>query len=212
MVRDPRGPARAGARFVWGDIREAFLDRIHPDDRANVAKAIEAATRQRTDSHVLYRTQWPDGTTRWIAGTGKTFYDEACAPVRAAGVGLDVTERHVLEEQQRQLQKVESIGQLAGGIAHDFNNLLTAIQGYCELLASELGPDSHHQGDLGEIRYAADRAATLTRQLLAFSRRQVLEPLVFDLRDSLRGMESMLKRLIGEARTFAIDCVAGGLF
>jgi two-component system cell cycle sensor histidine kinase/response regulator CckA len=144
------------------------------------------------------RTQWPDGTTHWISGTGKTFYDNAGTPVRAAGIGLDVTERHILEEQYRQSQRVEAIGQLAGGIAHDFNNLLTAIQGYCELLSSELGSASPHQGDLGEIRHAADRAASLTRQLLAFSRRQILEVRVLDLRDSLRGMEPMLRRLIGE--------------
>jgi two-component system cell cycle sensor histidine kinase/response regulator CckA len=177
---------------------DAFLDHIHPDDRAEVADSIDKATRDHTESHVLYRTLWPDDTTHWISGTGKTFYDDAGQPLRSAGIGLDVTERHALEEQYRQSQKVESIGQLAGGIAHDFNNLLTAIQGYCELLSEDLGPDSPHLADLGEIHRASDRAAALTRQLLAFSRRQILEPRVLDLRDSLRGLESMLRRLIGE--------------
>lgn len=183
---------------TFGGTFEAFLDRIHPDDRADVAKTIDEATRQHTDANVLYRTQWRDGTIHWITGTGKTFYDDAGTPVRSAGIGLDVTERHVLEEQFRQAQKVESIGQLAGGIAHDFNNLLTAIQGYCELLGSELGSDSPHQNDLAEIRRASDRAAALTRQLLAFGRRQILEPRVLDLRDGLRGIEPMIRRLIGE--------------
>lgn len=183
---------------TFGGTLEAFLDRIHPDDRADVAKAIDEATRHHTESNVLYRTQWPDGATHWISGRGKTFYDDAGTPVRAAGVGLDVTERHMLEEQFRQAQKVESIGQLAGGVAHDFNNLLTAIQGYCELLAGELGSDSRHQNDLAEIRHASERAAALTRQLLAFGRRQILEPRVLDLRDSLRGIEPMIRRLIGE--------------
>jgi PAS domain S-box-containing protein len=185
-------PGSFGGRF------DAFLDRIHPDDRADVARSIEEATRAHTDSHILYRTRWPDGTTHWISGTGKTFYDDAGTPMRAAGIGLDVTERHVLEEQYRQSQKVESIGQLAGGIAHDFNNLLTAIQGYCELVSNDLGPESPQQGDLAEIRRAADRASALTRQLLAFGRRQILELHVLDLRDALRGIESMLRRLIGE--------------
>ncbi|MBI2222307.1 MAG: response regulator [Acidobacteria bacterium] len=183
---------------TFGGTFEAFLDRIHPDDRADVAKAIDEATRHHTDSNVLYRTQWPDGTTHWISEMGKTFYDDAGMPVRSAGIGLDVTERHMLEEQFRQAQKVESIGQLAGGVAHDFNNLLTAIQGYCELLASELGSDSRHQNDIAEIRHASERAAALTRQLLAFGRRQILEPRVLDLRDSLRGIEPMIRRLIGE--------------
>ena len=183
---------------TFGGTFEAFLSYIHPDDRESVRASIDEATRQHTDSNILYRTEWPDGTTHWINGTGKTFYDDADTPMRAAGVGLDVTERHILEEQNRQSQKVEAIGQLAGGIAHDFNNLLTAIQGYCELLGSELGSESPHQSDLGEIRHAADRAASLTKQLLAFSRRQILEVRVLDLRDSLRGIESMLRRLIGE--------------
>jgi two-component system, cell cycle sensor histidine kinase and response regulator CckA len=185
-------------RGGFGGTLEAFLDRIHHDDRAGVARSIGAAAPNRTDSNVLYRTVWPDGTTHWINSTGKAFYDTTGTPVRAAGIGLDVTERHLLEEQQRQSQRVDSIGRLAGGIAHDFNNLLTAIRGYCDLLGDELGLDSRHGPDLLEIRRAADRATALTQQLLAFGRRQMLEPRVIDLRDELRGMESMLRRLIGE--------------
>ena len=104
----------------------------------------------------------------------------------------------LLEEQYRESQKMDAIGQLAGGVAHDFNNLLTVITGYCDLLRDDLGPGSHHQTDLAEIQRAAERAASLTRQLLAFSRRQILEPRVLSLSDSLRAMEPMLRRLIGE--------------
>jgi two-component system, cell cycle sensor histidine kinase and response regulator CckA len=177
---------------------EAFFESIHPDDRERVRASINEAISQHTDSTLLYRAPWPDGSLHWISETGKTFYDEDGTPLRAAGIALDVTERHMLEEQSRQSQKVEAIGQLAGGIAHDFNNLLTAIQGYCELLSGELGSDSPHQRDLGEIRRAADRAASLTRQLLAFSRRQILDVRVVDLRSALSAMEPMLRRLIGE--------------
>lgn len=121
------------------------------------------------------------------------------------GIVRDLSEKRaaeeahgVLEAQYRESQKMEAIGQLAGGIAHDFNNLLTVISGHCELLREELQPGSDHQADLSEIERAADRAASLTRQLLAFSRRQILEPRVLSLSDSLTGMEPMLKRLIGE--------------
>ena len=121
------------------------------------------------------------------------------------GIVRDISEKRaaeeahgVLEAQYRESQKMDAIGQLAGGIAHDFNNLLTVISGYCELLRDELGPASHHQADLTEIERAAARAASLTRQLLAFSRRQILEPRVLSLSDSLHDMEPMLKRLIGE--------------
>ncbi len=183
---------------AFGGTYQAFLEIIHPEDRAAVQAAIDEANRRRVDSHILYRTLWPDGSLHWITGTGKTFYDDAGAPVRAAGVGLDVTEQHNLEEQYRQSQKVEAIGQLAGGIAHDFNNLLTAIQGYSELLSGALPPDSPLQRDVSEIRLAAERAASLTRQLLAFSRRQILQPRILDLRDSVRSMELMIRRLIGE--------------
>jgi two-component system cell cycle sensor histidine kinase/response regulator CckA len=183
---------------------EAFIDRVHPEDRQPVREGIESAIRKQTDSHTIYRTTWPDGSLHWISSVGRSLHSEGGATLRATGIGMDVTEYHVLEEQYRQSQKIEAIGQLAGGVAHDFNNILTAIQGFSELLCEELGPDSPHQADLGEIKRAADRAATLTRQLLAFSRRQIVEPRVFDLRDSLTAMEALLRPLIGENVTVVV--------
>jgi two-component system, cell cycle sensor histidine kinase and response regulator CckA len=177
---------------------EAFLNRVHPEDRRHVAEALERATHEHADSHILYRAQWPDGTLHWISGIGRTLFDESGSPIRAAGIGLDVTQRRALEEQYRQAQKMEAIGQLAGGIAHDFNNLLTVIDGYSVLIADEMGPEFRCRSDLNEIRRAAERATSLTKQLLAFSRRQILEPCVLDLRKSLMAMEPMLRRLIGE--------------
>jgi len=114
------------------------------------------------------------------------------------GIGRDVTERVQLEQQLRQAQKMEAVGRLAGGIAHDFNNILTAITGYADLLLEDLRPsDSRHQ-DVAEIRKAADRAAGLTRQLLAFSRQQVLQPSVIDVKTLVGDLEKMLGRLLGE--------------
>ncbi len=110
----------------------------------------------------------------------------------------DVTEPHRLQEQLRQAQKMEAVGQLAGGVAHDFNNMLTAILGYSELLTEQIGPDKPMGRDLLEIRAAAERASTLTRQLLAFSRKQVFSIQAVDLTEVVRTVEPLLRRLLGE--------------
>ena len=108
------------------------------------------------------------------------------------------TKRLLLEEQLRQSQKMEAVGRLAGGIAHDFNNLLTAIIGYTEIVLTSLDPKDERRADAEEIGRAAMRAADLTRQMLAFSRRQVLQPKVIDLNTALSKVEPMLRRVIGE--------------
>src|SRR5207245_7430152 len=110
----------------------------------------------------------------------------------------DVTAVRRLEQQFFQAQKMEAVGRLAGGVAHDFNNLLTVITSYSDLLLEDLGADDPKRDDVGQIRRAAEGAAALTRQLLAFSRQQVLEPKVLDLKATVTGTEKLLKRLIGE--------------
>jgi PAS domain S-box-containing protein len=117
---------------------------------------------------------------------------------RLLATSRDVTERRQLELQLRQAQKMEAIGRLAGGVAHDFNNLLTAIFGYVDLVREELPAGSAAHQDLAEVRNAAERAAALTRQLLAFSRQQVLEPIVLELNYLVEDFEKMLQRVIGE--------------
>ncbi|MFC1573544.1 ATP-binding protein [Candidatus Latescibacterota bacterium] len=116
----------------------------------------------------------------------------------------DITERKQLEEQLQQAQRMESIGRLAGGIAHDFNNLLTTIIGNADLTLMSLSPDERIFEDINEIKKSADRATNLTRQLLAFSRNQVIEPKIINLNDLLLDMEKMLHRLIGENLDFVI--------
>jgi len=118
--------------------------------------------------------------------------------VTLLGVATEITERKELEQQLLQSQKMEAVGQLAGGVAHDFNNILTAIVGYADLLAAELRGDSRQLEDVEEIRKAARRAAALTRQLLSFSRKEVLEPKIIDVNDVVMNLDKMLRSLISE--------------
>ena len=129
-------------------------------------------------------------STRPIVQDGK--------PVGIQGIARDVTERKELEAQFRQAQKMEAVGRLAGGVAHDFNNLLMVVRGYSELSLTRLGPHESLRTNLEEIQKAADRAASLTQQLLAFSRQQVLQPKVLDLNTVVADAEKKLRRLIGE--------------
>jgi nitrogen-specific signal transduction histidine kinase len=128
--------------------------------------------------------------------SGQLFHGKGGACI--IGTGIDITERRKLEEQLQQSQKIEAIGRLAGGIAHDFNNLLTAIRGYSDLLLLRIDSSSPLRRDVEEIQKAGERAASLTRQLLAFSRKQVLQPKVLDLNAVVAGMDGMVRRLIGE--------------
>jgi two-component system, cell cycle sensor histidine kinase and response regulator CckA len=121
------------------------------------------------------------------------------------GVATEITDRKLLEEQLMQSQKMEAVGQLAGGVAHDFNNILTAIVGYTDLLAAEFGADTRQLEDLEEIRKAARRAAALTRQLLSFSRKQVLEPRIVDINGVVMNLDKMLRSLMSENITLKMN-------
>ena len=182
----------------FGGTIEAFSERIHPDDRQSLVDTIGKAVATGSDFSAKHRAVWPDGTVRWLTGAGRILLDENRQPVRGVGISQDVTERHTLEEQFQQAQKMEAIGRLAGGVAHDFNNLLTAILGFCELLLVERPADDPGRPDIAEIKKAATRAAGLTKQLLAFSRKQIIEPTLLDLNAVVTELRSMLGRLIGE--------------
>lgn len=154
------------------------------------------------------RAAGESGVTREVAVAGRRFMQQISVTSADGTIGIycvDVTERRRAEEalaasqeQLRSSQKLEAIGRLAGGIAHDFNNLLTVINGYSELLLMRLPEGSPLAPELGEIKRSGERAATLTHQLLAFSRRQVLQPRVLDLNHAVTELERMLRRLIGE--------------
>jgi len=139
-----------------------------------------------------------DGTMRYVSVSISPMKESTGRSAGFRGILRDVTERRHLEEQLRQAAKMEAIGRMAGGIAHDFNNLLTAIMGYSTILSGQLREEGIDTGKLQQIHRSAERAAELTRQLLAFSRRQLLEMKVVNPNDLIRDMASMLRRLIGE--------------
>jgi two-component system cell cycle sensor histidine kinase/response regulator CckA len=149
--------------------------------------------------------QRKNGTNIRVRLSGRLIDAHDASPALFEGIVEDVTEQHRLHEQLRQAQKMEAIGQLAGGVAHDFNNMLTAILGYSELLQEQIGPDKPIGRDLRQIQAAAERAADLTRQLLAFSRKQVLAMTAVNLSDVVQRVEPMLRRLLGERITIVTD-------
>ncbi len=157
-------------------------------------RALQAGEECRVAGEVLWRR---DGTSFAVEYAAHPMAD-AGVTVGSVVTFVDVTERNSLEEQFRQSQKMEAVGRLAGGVAHDFNNLLTVISGYSQILMNELAPSDPHRESLGEIHKAGERAASLTRQLLAFSRRQVLAPEVLDLNAVVRNSRKMFERLLGE--------------
>lgn len=192
-----------GYEEIWGrkvaTLREEplqWLEAIHPDDRERVREAMARQADGTYDQE--YRVVRPDGSVRWVRDQAFPVRDEQGVVVRLAGVAEDVTERRQLEQQVRQTQKMESIGLLAGGVAHDFNNWLTVIAGSCELLQEELEGSGSGLELMTEILRATERGAALTRQLLAFSRQEVIEPRLLDLNSIIADTEKMLRRLLGE--------------
>lgn len=175
----------------------AFFAFVHPDDRAAVHAASDKAVADGQPYDIEHRVVRPDGSVGWVHEKAAIVRDPQGRPLRMVGTVQDITERRQLEDQLRQSQKMEAIGRLAGGIAHDLNNALTAIAGYAELALGEVAADHAARADVEEIRRAAERAGSVTRQLLAFSRKQLLEPRVFDLNDTIAGICRLLSRLLG---------------
>jgi PAS domain S-box-containing protein len=166
--------------------------------RPAAADHLRSLAKKDMSAHVTWANVAKDGrkvTCEWHT-TPLLDAEGSFAGIQA--MAIDITERATLEGQLRQAQKMEAIGRLAGGIAHDFNNLLTAVSGYSDLLLETIKREDPIRGHVDEIRKAAQRAADLTRQLLAFSRKQVLEPRLLDLNGVLTEMDKMLRRVIGE--------------
>jgi len=193
--------------FSPGEIsakgREFLGQRIHACEQDRVRSAFAALNSGERSLDVECRWQRRDGHWIWVRVRAIAVHERDGSRC-FEGMLSDITEKKQLEEALRQAQKMEAIGQLTGGIAHDFNNILAAILGNAHFLIEALDPEDPRRIDAEEIKLAGERAAGLTRQLLAFSRRQVLEPSVIDLNVTLASLEKMLRRLIGEDVEFAV--------
>ena len=174
------------------------LDLVHADDRPRATELLDRGLAERRGwSGVVLRFRHRDGSYRYLESNAVPTFGPGDRVTGFQGADRDITERRKLEEQLRQAQKMEAIGRLAGGVAHDFNNLLTVINGFSEMLLGDPSLSLDGRGLVAEIARAGDQAAALTRQLLAFSRKQVLAPKVLDLNALIHEMERMLARLIG---------------
>jgi PAS domain S-box-containing protein len=186
-------PEQVGPDITW------WYEAIHPDDRERVKSNINAAVERGAESwSAEYRCRRADGSYASVFDRGYVLHDGDGRPTRMIGAMMDITQRLELEEELRQAQKMEAVGRLAGGVAHDFNNLLTIITGRTHLVLGRLKGDDPVRRSVEVIQKTADRAAALTRQLLAFSRKQVLQRKVLDLNTMVADVSTMLRRLIGE--------------
>ncbi|HVW89605.1 MAG TPA: ATP-binding protein [Gaiellaceae bacterium] len=208
---EPRGMLYVSPAYevVWGRSAESALanpdawqEGIHPDDLKRALRELSGSAARIVESS--FRVVRPDGEVRWVVQQLFPVADASGEVTRVAGIARDLSEQKTLEDQLRQSQKMEAIGQLAGGVAHDFNNLLTAISGYAELALLRT-TEADVQGHVREIAGAADRAAELTKQILAFSRRQVMQPEVVNLNAVARSTDGLMRRLVGPNVILRLD-------
>ncbi len=186
-------PEQVGPDASW------WYENIHPEDRDRIVTDVHAAIDRGAESwSAEYRYRKADGSYADVFDRGYVLHGAEGKPTRMIGAVMDVTQRKQLEEELRQAQKMEAVGRLAGGVAHDFNNLLTIITGRSALLLGRLKGDDASRKSVELIQKTAARAASLTRQLLAFSRKQVLQRKVLDLNATVAELSDMLRRLIGE--------------
>jgi hypothetical protein len=203
IVFDSRAIERISGFSPDERVGLAVMAFVHPDEHAELERHLaECLSRSGHVMRAEYRYRHKDGTWRWgEAACVNRLEDPAVGAIVVNH--RDVTERKLAEEalraseqQLRQAHKMEAVGRLAGGVAHDFNNVLTAIFGYVDLLLDQFDADDPRRSDVTEIRRSAERAAALTRQLLAFSRKQVMQPRVIDLHGVVAGLEGLLARLV----------------
>jgi PAS domain S-box-containing protein len=191
---------------------ESFKSLVHPDDVASVIDQIRLSLASRGGPAYAaeFRMRHKNGSWRSILGRGSIVeYDASGNPVLMSGTNTDISDRKRLEEQLHQSQKMESIGRLAGGVAHDFNNMLGVILGYAQLSLLKLSPTDRYWNEFNEISKAAERSCDITRQLLAFSRKEVITPKLLNLNSLISDSQKNLGRLIGEDVKLAFKPAAG---
>ena len=195
--------------LVWGSKpaifaeRSSILESVHPEDRLRVAEYLKKGSMEA--SKETYRIIRPDGSVRWVLDRAFPVLDHEGKLCRVTGTLEDITERRALEDQLRQAQKMEAVGRLAGGIAHDFNNLLTVVSGYVHMVLAATPPEDSRYDKLKQILVASNRASTLTSQLLAFGRKQMLQPKMVNVNNLLTNMEALLRRVMGEHIRLQVD-------
>lgn len=184
---------------------EDWLQYIHPDDRVRFEEEVRLTLEEKQPYDTEFRLVLPGGSIHWISSKANVFYDEKNQPLRMIGAVADITPRKQAEEENRKLeshlrqaQKMESVGRLAGGVAHDFNNMLCVILGYTELLKVKWAADRAFLNEINIIEKAATHARDITRQLLAFSRKQIIIPKPIQMNDAIADVIKTLPRLIGE--------------
>ncbi len=199
-------PITGYSQEEWMASSRDWTRHVPQEDHVVVEAAEEASLRgQRFQAE--YRIVRKDGSVIWVSDTAVVVSGSDSHPVME-GIIVDITERKLLENQLQQSRRMEAVGRLAGGIAHDFNNLLTIIKGYAELAVQRTGMQQDLRADVQQIENAAERASTLIRQLLAFSRKQVLQPKVIDLNAIVLGLDKLLGRLMGEHIEMMTRCSA----
>ena len=193
----------------WG--YDDFLAHVHPDDRNRVHAAYQRALAGEGRYDVEFRTTWPDGSTHWIASRGRFVLDASGAPLRAAGVMTDITERKLAELRLTEIAKQESVGRLAAGIAHDFNNQLTVILGTVSYLLDAPDVSADTRRELHGVQAAAEGSAQLIRGLLTLSRHVTGRVDVLELSSLLTELRGSIERLVGPGVDLRLDLPIGGL-
>ena len=177
---------------------EQFIGRVHPDDRQYVGRSVERALLKGEALDYEFRILLPDGRVRWIADQGRVGRDARGKPVYLTGVCMDVTERRSSEERLRQSHRMESVGRLAGGVAHETNNQMSVVLGAASFVLGRSDIPEAVRADVEHIRKAAERTSSVTAQLLAFSRRQILRPVPLELNGLVKSWDGVLRRIMGE--------------
>ncbi|MGH7535830.1 MAG: PAS domain-containing protein, partial [Gemmatimonadales bacterium] len=191
----------------FGGRVEDFQRLIHPEDRERVASALAQALDRGGEYEIEFRALRPDGGVRWLATSGRLIRDDAGHPARMLGATIDLTERRRVEEHLRQSQQLELVGQLAGGVAHEVNNQMSVVLGCADFVLRRGDVPEVVRSDVEQMQSAAYRSASVTGQLLAFSRRQLLRPQVLDISRVVEDFAEVLQRTLGPDILLRLKCV-----
>jgi PAS domain S-box-containing protein len=183
---------------------DEFLARLQPDDRVKTRTALHEAVRRREPLRVEFRVVRADGGIRWMRDHGEVIVGPDGNAQYLTGAIVDITEQRESDERLRQSQRMETVGKLAGGVAHEVNNMMSVVLGFTDFLLDEFRPGDQRRKDLEQVRAAAGRAASVTAQLLAFSRRQILQPNVLRVGEIVDSLRPVLSRLLGEDKELVV--------